>query len=191
MTIPGPKMYFQGDDELNLSYFKFFREFSNDKQKRAKDPNFIQNIINEKGYDTLESIARKDSLLDNIELQENNNRCIKSYTTFMRKILDSLRFNPVLTKGDIINTYKDHTNKIHIHHLKLNDDEALVIKNFGTKFFENFGYPNFPNGNWQESFNSDASWFKGSSYINVSRDITQQNQNLRLAPNSVVILKKV
>lgn len=191
MTIPGPKMYFQGDDELNLSYFKFFREFSNDKQKRAKDPNFIQNIINEKGYDTLESIARKDSLLDNIELQENNNRCIKSYTTFIRKILDSLRFNPVLTKGDIINTYKDHTNKIHIHHLKLNDDEALVIKNFGTKFFENFGYPNFPNGNWQESFNSDASWFKGSSYINVSRDITQQNQNLRLAPNSVVILKKV
>ena len=192
MTLPGPKMYFQGDDSLDLSYFKFFREFSNEKETRAKSPKFAKNIIEEKGYDTLESIARQDSIVGNNGLNENNTKFIKNFNRFAENLSEITKRNPAILKGDIVNTYKDHANKIHIHHLKHEDNEVLVIKNFGNSFFGDFGYPNFPQGTWKEEFNSDSSDFGGSNCCNSSRnDITQQNQWLNLAPNAVIVLKKI
>lgn len=191
MTIPGPKMYFQGDDELNLSYFKFFREFSDDKTKRAQNPSYIEKIIAEKGYDTLESIARPDSII-NSTYNEESEKLISKFKCFAQNLSGVLKRNPALTNGQIVNTYKDHANKIHIHHLKYNDNEVLVIKNFGTSFFGNFGYPNFPDGTWKEEFNSDYNAFGGSNCSNSSRnDITLQNQWLNLAPNAVIVLRKI
>ena len=192
MTLPGPKMYFQGDDSADLSYFKFFREFSNEKEARANNPSFAPNIINEKGYDTLESIARQDSIVGNNGLDENNSKYIKKFNKFTKHLSGIIKRNPAILKGNIVNTYKDHANKIHIHHLKHGDNEVLVIKNFGNSFFNDFGYPNFPQGTWKEEFNTDYNAFGGSNCTNSSRnDITQQNQWLGLAPNAVMILKKI
>jgi pullulanase/glycogen debranching enzyme len=52
MTIPGPTMFFQGDDKADLSYFKFFREFSGEKYAREHFDNYKSYIISQKGYDT-------------------------------------------------------------------------------------------------------------------------------------------
>ena len=101
---------------------------------------------------------------------------------------------PALKSGDIVGTYKDNNHNVHIHHLKLGKDEALVIKNFGQGFhYKNYEYYGFPqNGNWKEVFNSDAKEYGGSGYSNGNREaITNMNQSLSLAPNSIVILKKV
>lgn len=194
-TTPGPKMFFQGDDIADLSHFKFFREFSHEKQHRAKDPSIEQNAIAKYGYDYLEELARPDSIVGRVkptgmfkDLQKN----MREYTTDLKDLLDK---NPALSKGNVIATYKDNNHNVHIHHLKYKDEEVLVIKNFGWGFHNNeYCYDGFPNDDskWQEIFSSDNKKYGGMGYTNQDRtDISRENQYLSLAPNSMIILKKV
>lgn len=195
MTIPGPKMYFQGDDSLDLSYFKFFREFSSDEYNRKNNPNYIEGIKKDKGYDTIENIARKDSILNKYNLDENNNEQVRLFKNFIKNLGAKLNQEPIFTKGEIVNTYKDFQNKIHIHHLKYNNEEILVIKNFGANFIDSYSYSAFPAGEWEETLNSDCEEFGGLGYNNSSSTermrFSPNKQALKLAPNSISILKKI
>lgn len=194
MTVPGPKMYFQGDDEADLSYFKFFREFSGEKEAREKSEDLKNSIISTKGYDTLEELARKDSILGRIKpagLYKDLQMQMKKFNSDLRNIM---RNCPSLQKGDIVGTYNDNNHNVHIHHLKLGDEELLIIKNFGHGFHDkNYEYYGFPqNSQWEEIFTSDEVEYGGSGYTNKNRKdaITNLNQHLSLAPNSFIILKK-
>lgn len=194
-TTPGPKMFFQGDDEADLSHFKFFREFSDEKQNRQADGSVEQNAKIKYGYDSLEEIARPDSIVGRVKpkgmFKEIQND-MKRYTTDLRAIMNE---HPALTKGNIVATYKDNNHNVHIHHLKDGDDEILVIKNFGWGFHNNeYGYDGFPGDGsmWQEILSSDNKKYGGMGYTNTERkDITRENQHLSLAPNSLIILKKI
>ena len=194
MTTPGPKMFFQGDDEADLSYFKFFRELSDDASKRAADSTEKEKIVKEKGYDTLESVARPDCVVGSIKqegLYKNLKEEMIKFNADLKKLLDS---SDVLAKGEIVSTYKDNQHLVHSHHLKLGDEELLVIKNYGQGFHSgDYEYYGFPQGsNWKEIFNSDAIEYGGSGYSNSGRnDINNMNQNLSLAPNSFIILQKI
>lgn len=189
-TIPGPKMFFQGDDEMNLSRFKFFREFSSDSWDRANKEGYIDWIKSNKGYDWHEPIARKDSLINSVP--QNNRQYSEQMKLFSTDLSDIVKGSEVFSKGDIVATYKDTKQHVHIHHLKYNNEEVLVIKNFGNSFNDSYGYEAFPNGNWKEIFNSDSVSYGGSDYINSQRgnSIDRRNQHLNIAPNSVIILKK-
>lgn len=188
MTLPGPKMFFQGDDSLALSRFKFFREFSNYED----EPNSIDAENAKKGYNTLERFARPDSIVDNVkDIRNGFDKTMLSYT---KELSDIVKSNETLRNGQLINTYKDTYHQVHSHHLKMGDEEILVIKNFGGNFHNNsYGFANFPNGNWKEIFNTDSSKFGGSNFINVHRAgcINSMSQGLNLAPNAVIILQKV
>ena len=194
MTTPGPKMYFQGDEQADLSYFKFFREFSDEKNKRAEGSDYKDKIVKQKGYDTLESVARKDCIIDKIEpkgLFKNLKTEMNDYSSELNALVEEY---PALAKGEIIATYKDNNHNAHIHQLKLGDEEILVIKNFGTGFhnktYEYYGFPQ--NSTWEEIFNSDDPKYGGDGFTNKGRkDITNLNQHLSMAPNSIVILKKI
>lgn len=188
MTLPGPKMYFQGDDSLEITPFKFFREFSN----YESNPDSISAENYKKGYNTLEREARPDSIVGSIE---NCNQDLKErMILFSQDLSKVLADNKVLQKGQLIRTYKDNNHQVHTHQLKLGNEEVLVIKNFGSNFHTNsYGFANFPEGNWNEIFNSDKNIYGGSNYINEHRNnnISSNAQGLNLAPNSVIILKKV
>ena len=119
-------------------------------------------------------------------------------------VIDKIRNNKqynfcinIIQHETLVNsTYlKDIFEKVHIHHIKYNNEEYLVLKNFGKNFHDyKYGFANFPQGNWNEIFNSDASQFGGFNFINSDRpngSINSGNQGLNLAPNSVIILKKV
>ena len=183
-------MYFQGDDELDLSHFKFFREFSSDKYKREHEPDYVTNIMREKGYDTLERFARPDSVLGRVKHKDS--KIANQMLTFIQDLSTLVKENDTLRKGQIINTYIDSHHRVHSHHLKLGNEELLVIKNFGGNFHKSeYGFANFPEGNWQEVFNSDKEAYGGSNYINETRTINAKNQAMNLAPNAVIILRKV
>ena len=194
-TTPGPKMFFQGDDEADLSHFKFFREFSGEKRHRESDPMIEQNAIRKYGYDYLEEIARPDSIVGRVKPQgmfENLQKQMKLFTSDLKAVLDN---NPVIKNGDIVGTYKDNNHNVHIHHIKDGDDEVLVIKNFGHGFHKNsyeyFGFPN-DGSTWAEIFSSDEKKYGGMGYTNHNRnDIDNMNQHLSLAANSFCILKKI
>ncbi len=194
-TTPGPKMFFQGDDEGDLSHFKFFREFAGEKEKRAENPSIEQDAIRKYGYDYLEEIARPDSVVGRVKMGgmfKNLQTQMRAYTTDLRNVLDK---NPVIKTGDIVGTYKDNNHNVHIHHIKSGDDEVLVIKNFGHGFHNNsYSYYGFPGNDtkWTEVFSSDDEKYGGMGYTNSGRmDISNDNQHLSLAPNSMIILKKI
>ncbi len=193
-TVPGPKMYFQGDEVADLSYFKFFREFSGEKYQRAQSDDLKNSIIAKKGYDTLEEIARPDSIVGKTNpkgiYKEVKNQ-MRSFNADLRTLIDK---NQVLRAGNIVATYNDNNHNVHIHQLKLGADEVLVIKNFGHGFHDkNYEYYGFPqNSNWKEIFSSDEKQYGGSGYNNQRKEpITNTNQKLSLAPYSFIILKKV
>lgn len=194
MTTPGPKMYFQGDDEADLSYFKFFRELSDDKKNRS-NPDFDWHAhIIEKGYDQLESIARPDSIVGRVKYHGIFKDKPAEMTRFTQDLKELFNSMPVLSKGAVVAKYKDNNHKVHSHLLKLNNDEVLVIKNFGQGFhntsYEYYGFPQ--NSQWEEIFNSDDIKYGGMGYVNTGRkDINNFNQHLSLAPNSFLILRKI
>lgn len=194
MTIPGPKMYFQGDDEADLSYFKFFREFSGEKNQRAQSDDLKRSIVARKGYDTLEEAARPDSIVGRVKPEGMFKNLPEQIIALTADLRDILKHLPVLKCGEFAGTYKDNNHNVHVHHLRLGSDELLIIKNFGQGFHDkNYSYYGFPQGSqWEEIMNSDAEKYGGAGYSNAGRkDINNMNQNLSLAPNSFLILRKV
>ena len=194
-TTPGPKMFFQGDDIADLSHFKFYREFSDEYEERLKSDKIKNDAVAKYGYDYLEEIARPDSVVGRVkprgmfkDLQKN----MRLYTSNLRSLLDE---NPEIKSGKIVATYKDNNHNVHIHHIKDGDAEVLVIKNFGWGFHNNeYGYAGFPGdgSKWAEIFSSDDKKYGGMGFTNSYRaDITRENQHLSLAPNSMIILKKI
>ena len=192
MTTPGPKMFFQGDDDADLSHFKFFRELSGTRYEREKYPN--ANWSGEKGYDTLEEVARPDSVVGRVKYEGLFKDVPSEMQAFNRDLRNLLDECPAMAEGEINSTYKDHNHNVHIHTLKYGNDELLILKHFGNGFLDkNYSYYNFPqDSKWEEVLNSDDVKFGGSGYTNKNRaPITNMNQNLSLAPNSIVILRKI
>ena len=193
MTTPGPKMYFQGDDEADVSHFKFFRELSGDRVERTIYPTKVQNIIKEKGYDTIVDEALPDSKLGRVvpngKFANMKNQMIK-YNQDLRKLIEQ---EPALQNGEITSTYKDHGNLAHIHRLKKDNNRLFIIKNFADRFYDkNYSTLGFPkHGKWIEVFNSDAKEYGGRGMTNVGKEFSNMNQNINLAANSIVVLKKI
>lgn len=195
LTIPGPKMYFQGDDVADLSYFKFFREFSDDKEKRST-PEGVQKEIDfyNKGYDILESVTRPECIVGTVKKSGMYRDLTQQMLKFNQDLLSLVKATPALLSGQLVGTFNDFVHNVHIHHLKQGDSEILVIKNFGQGFHDKtYGYSGFPTeGVWQEVFNSDAPEYGGADFSNPDRnDITSSNQNLSLSANSFIILKRI
>lgn len=193
MTIPGPKMYFQGDDNAELAHFKFFREFSSERKDRENNANIKANIIAEKGYDTFIDEALPDSVIDTIkpsgEFKDVQKQMIK-YNQDLKKVVTE---NSALLSGEITTRYKDHNNLIHIHRLHKDGNDIVVFKNFADRFYNGdystLGFPK--DGEWVEIFNSDRKEYGGGGNTNEHRRISDLNQGMNLAANSIVILRKV
>ncbi len=193
MTIPGPKMFFQGDDRAEIAPFKFFREFSDEKAHRAQDPNYAKNIIQKKGYDTLEEIARPDCVVGKIIPGGSFKDASEQMVLYNQELQRVIAENPALQEGEIISRYKDHDKLIHIHRLQKDNNSIVVLKNFSDGFYDkNYSSLGFPkDGNWVEIFNSDDVKYGGGGKTNNERMITDADQNMSIAANSIVILKKV
>lgn len=193
MTIPGPKMYFQGDDNAELSSFKFFREFSGERADRVNKPNLKYDIIREKGYDTFVDEALPDSVIDKIQPNGEFKDIQKQMVKFNQDLKQVVMENPALLEGDIVARYKDHNNLIHIHRLTKGDNDIVVFKNFADRFYNSdyssLGFPK--DGQWVEIFNSDKTEYGGGGKTNEDRKIYDMNQNMNLAANSIIILRKV
>lgn len=193
MTIPGPKMYFQGDDNAELAHFKFFREFSDERADRELKPHIKENTIREKGYDTFIDEALPDSVIDKKqpagEFKDVQNQMIKFNQDLKKVVME----NPALLEGDITYRYKDHNNLIHIHRLTKDNNDIVVFKNYADRFYNSdyssLGFPK--DGQWVEIFNSDKEEYGGGGKTNEDRKIYDMNQNMNFAANSIIILKKV
>lgn len=193
LTIPGPKMYFQGDDNAELAHFRFFREFSGEGEIRRHDKNFAANIRKEKGYDTSIKEALPGSIIDKIKPSGTFANIQEEMVAFNKDLAELQRTIPALRDGNITATYKEHDKNIHIHRISKGNSDVVVFKNFANSFYDkNYSSLGFPkDGNWVEIFNSDDVKYGGGGKTNTGKTFNDGNQNLNLAANSIVVLKKV
>ena len=194
MTIPGPKMYFQGDDNAELGHFKFFREFTNDRKARQEDSNIEKQNIREKGYDMFLDNALPDSILGRIkpvgEFKDIESQMV-SFNKDIRKLIEDY---PVLSNGKLDYLYKDFDKLVHVHGVKDQNNDIVIFKNFDDKFYNgNFSTLGFPKeGTWVEIFNSDDKKYGGSGLINEhNKEFSGVSQNFSMAANSIVVMKRV
>lgn len=182
-ATPGPKMIFQGDDNGDLSYFKFFRIFSSGYESYLED----------KGYKPGEA-AFKDSKLNHLSYADSTQTKLKQTENYMRDLNSIVDENPALQDGKIENTVVHDISNVHGVHCKKGNNEIFSVANFNDCSYNgNYGIK-LPEGEWQEIINSNDTKYGGTgNQMNNSTIKTngQHNVDISIPENSIVIFKKV
>ena len=179
-SIPGAKMVFQGDEEANLSYFKFFRKFSIGPEPYLRD----------KGYEPGLS-AFLDSKFNSIKVHEKYkyiNEAVKRYV----KDLNTLCANNIaLTSGHIEKTTVHENSDTHAIYTRKIYNEIFSVSNFSSIFYnDNYGIM-FPKGKWREIFNSNNIKYGGDgSYLNEN-SIKEQFSYISLPAYGITFFEKI
>ncbi len=192
-STPGPKMVFQGDESLDITPFRFFREFQSIKDD-------AKNLQIEKGYNAGIS-AMKESTLGNINYSSFANEKLNQYSKLCQDLNVLASENPAMTDGHYVqeNIVKHHQSKVLATHSISNDgkNEIYTITNF-----ENAAYPRqdadkyyitFPEGAWVEVLNTDDKKYGGVGYVNRTCIISdgKSNKPVNLGKYSTMIFKKI
>ena len=192
-SIPGPKMVFQGDESIDVTPFRFFREF----QSLEND---YKNLCIEKGYDAGEK-GLDDSTLGNIDY---SNFAISKMNKYLKLLKDLNKIsseNPAMNDGYYVSsdTVKHEQSKlIGVHTKAVNhDNELFTITNFAGEQYPREDCDRykikFPKGNWVEILNTDDKEYGGRGYINkriIVSDGTNQTP-INVGKYSTLIFKKV
>lgn len=179
-SIPGPKMVFQGDEDANLAYFKFFRKFSTGPEPYLLDKGY------KPGY-----AAFMDSKLDSINVHPKYikyNQGVKTLTSDLNMLAIE---NPALSVGKIVNTVVIKQDDIHAIHTKFENNEIFAVSNFSKNAFRNYTKIEFPEGNWEEILNTDDFVYMGSGNQRNKENISSINPVLSIPAYGVVYFKKI
>lgn len=168
-AIPGPKMVFQGDENLDITPFRFFREY-------LSVP-YEDYLETEKGYKP-GIPALLASKLDSIKYSDNAKTLMEQHNNLTKDLNILNRENPALTKGNLVlrkDGSKDcfiHQNAIGLHTKdEKSGNEFFVVTNFGDEnypdtFNEKYYMP-FPEGRWVEVLNTNSKKYGGDGkYLN-------------------------
>lgn len=200
-SIPGPKMVFQGDENLNIAPFRFFREFES-----VKDENYLKT---EKGYDYGKA-ALEASKIEGMQYSGFGLNTMKRFEKLTCDLNRMTAENPALSKGYLV-LNEDGSRDAVIHsdviglHTKddKSGDEFFVITNF-----KNESYPSdaansyrihFPEGQWEEVLNTDDIKYGGTGkYSNTNlitglgiTNVEEDKQPIKLGEYSTVYFKRV
>ncbi len=192
-SIPGPKMIFQGDENADLTPFRFFREFKSNKNE--------ENLYIEKGYNTGLS-ALKESTLGNIKYSQNGKNTMRKFSNLTKDLNKINSENSALTKGylDDKSTIKHYGSSVFATLAKDSNsqNEIFTVTNFNTSSYPRRDaaeyYINFPKGEWVEILNTDNKKYGGSGEYNNQNNIIsdgKENSPIKLAGESTIIFKKI
>ena len=192
-SIPGPKMFFQGDEKGSLVPFKFFRETS-DYAKMTPEQKLAERekSIKEKGYDI--ATAYEDCLPGRIKYNPYYKVIFSQLERFGNDMNDLVENSMALKYGYIPNNGTVIQDSVHAHHVVKDGEEFFVVKNFDDKFYSNNLNIKFPPGTWQEVINSDDIKYAGSGkHMNRSAINSDGNNSssISLSANSISFFKKV
>lgn len=200
-AIPGPKMVFQGDENLDITSFRFFRKF--------ESIDYEHYLKTEKGYEP-GTAALMASKLDGIQYSNKTKDRMEQYAALTKDLNKLNKENPALTKGKLV-LNKDgsksciiHDNAIGIHIKDANsDNEFYVVTNFGCSnypniFNEEYNLP-FPEGKWVEALNTEDTKYGGCGrYSNVGNVFSGSGLSdddvktpIKLGSTSTIYFKKI
>jgi len=191
-SIPGPKMTFQGDESVDLTPFRFFREFESVKNEDS--------LYIEKGYQTGEEALNK-STFGNIPYSQEAKITMAKFRNLTRALNKINQENKALSTGRMIveDTIKHEFSQVIATHSR---DEASDNSLYTIANLSDYSYPrsdaslyyiSFPKGKWQEILNTDDKKFQGTGRINL-KTIESNGEDkipIKLAGKSVAIFKKI
>ena len=192
-SVPGPKMFFQGDEKGSLTPFKFFREMS-DYAKMTPEEKLEARVKSEKekGYDI--ATAYEECLPGQIKYNSHYKVIFSKLERFGKDLSNLVENSMALKYGYIPNGGTFIQDGIHSHHVVKDSEEFFVVKNFDDKFYGDNLDLKFPPGAWIEVINSDDSKYAGSGN-HMNRSLINSDGNnlssISLSANSIVFFKKI
>lgn len=195
-ATPGPNMFLQGDENLDLTPFRFFREFENDPEDIGPK--------SEKGYDTGVNsfIDSKLSTLKDKYSPEYKAR-MNGAEKYFRKLSEIFRDNKALQDGYVMENWNtarvNDESKVIAIQAKRGDNEIFSVANFSERDFtkknsDKYGMA-FPKGRWELIISSDDPQYGGEGKIE-SRNITVQAnsdnemKDIEIPAHSFMMFKK-
>ena len=179
-SIPGAKMVFQGDEEANLAYFKFFRKFSTGPEIYLRD----------KGYEPGLS-AFLDSKLKSIKVADKYkyiNEAVKQYVLDLNVLCAN---NIALSSGHIEKTIVHENSDTHAIYTRKIYNEIFSVSNFSNiSYDKNYGIM-FPKGKWREIFNSNNIKYAGDGKYLNENNIKEQFSYISLPAYGIVFFEKL
>ncbi len=166
-SAPGPKMFFQGAENGGLDYFKFFRKFSSqDAPQTEQDIAYKKQMDAAKGYDTAFEPAFKDSIMGNIKCTEEVKAKMKKAEQYTIDLSNFHESSNAMKYGDIVNSYGMPDKRVHVTHLKKDNEEIFCVKNLSETEHQGLQVY-FPQGKWVEVINTDDVKYAGTGrYMN-------------------------
>ncbi len=201
-AIPGPKMVFQGDETLDLTPFRFFRQFES-----------VQNepyLKTEKGYEPGRA-AFSASTMGNIQYAPFAKDLMAKHMRLTRDLNKLNSENPALTKGWLV-LNEDGARDAVIHDgaigLHTRDEESgnefFIVSNFKNESYPtalNNAYNiNFPEGKWVEILNTDDVKYGGNGKYSNKGNVIEgfgifgaedEKVPIKLKEHSTVYVKRV
>ncbi len=179
-SIPGPKMVFQGDEEANLSYFKFFRKFSTGPETYLLEKGYVPGLP-----------AFMDSKVSSVKVCDKYsyiNTGVQKYVSDLNLLCEN---NIALSSGHIEKTVVHEQSDTHAIYCRKIYNEIFSISNFSSiSYFKNYGIM-FPKGKWREIFNSDKTEYAGEGkYINEG-SVSEQFSYVSLPAYGIIFFEKV
>ncbi len=191
-SIPGPKMVFQGDEKLELTPFRFFREFESVKDER--------HMQIEKGYDTGYA-GYRESTIGNITYSQSGKNLMSKFRNLTRDLNQLNEENSSLTRGYLVvdSTIKNPDNVFATHALDPErKNEIFSITNFGDNTYPRKDaseyYIRFPKGVWVEKLNTDDKKYGGNGNINGTNLIHSDGEHqspIKLSGQTTAIFRRI
>lgn len=191
-SIPGPKMVFQGDENADLTPFRFFRKF--------ESVPYEEYLYTEKGYAPGEP-ALEESTLGKIPYSAQGKERMNQFNALIKDLNRLNDENSALRLGYIdTNTIVDHPKSCVVGYNSIHgDNEIFAVTNLAeTNYREDkdneYGIT-FPSGRWEEILNTDDTKYGGTGrHMNQNEIIHgdgHTNKPINLAGNSTIYFKRV
>ncbi len=193
-SIPGPKMVFQGDENADLTPFRFFRRFESVPYEGY--------LYMEKGYEPAEP-ALAASTIGKIKYSPDGKKRMDGFNLLMKDLAKLNEENPALRLGHINKDFVvDHSmsNLVAFDIKDKNsDNEIFTVSNLGVANYredkDNEYYITFPEGEWIEVLNTDDIKYQGTSRHANKDEIIQGDGHsikpINIGGYSTIYFKKV
>ncbi len=189
--ISGPKMVFQGDENIDMTPFRFFRRF--------ESVPFEDYLYTEKGYAPAES-ALEESTMGKIQYSKEGQASMNKYKALVKDLNTLNKTNEALQIGYIDeSSIVDHPMSCVVgFNTKYDNNEIFSITNLSDVNYsednDNEYYIKFPRGKWAEILNTDDKKYGGTSEYKNREGIVgdgHSNKPLNIAKYSTIYFKRV
>lgn len=170
-SAPGPKMVFQGDEKGEITYFKFFREFSSGYERYLETKGYKPGIE-----------ALKDSKLGSIKYCKKYEKDLVNTSKFMKDLNKINAENTSLQTGCVTETISHPISWVHATLAAEDFNQIFSVTNFSNVSYLNNYKLIFPQGIWKEVFNADNTKYGGEGvFLNPERIIADGKTPVKIS----------